>query len=41
MDHDLGNGWTAKKVGKLYEVYHHGVFKFSAVRLKCAKQRAK
>jgi len=31
MEHDLGNGWVAKKVGKLYEVYLSGEFKFSSV----------
>lgn len=41
MEHDLGKGWIAKKVGKLYEVYKDGVFQFSSVRLKCAKLRAK
>lgn len=41
MTHDLGNGWTAIKVGKLYEVYKNGIFQFSTARLKFAKLHAK
>lgn len=41
MNHNLGNGWTAVKVGKLYEVYLNGAFQFSTARLKFAKLHAK
>lgn len=41
MEHDLGNGWVAKKVGKLYEVYKDGIWQFCTARLKFAKLHAK
>jgi hypothetical protein len=37
MTHDLGKGWTAKRVGKGFDVFKQGEFKFHAIRLKTAK----
>jgi hypothetical protein len=41
MAHDLGNGWTATKNGKTFDVYKDGVFQFNTARLKFAKSYAK
>ena len=39
--HDLGNGYTATRNGKLFEVMHNGVFIGSAIRLKTAQAVAR
>lgn len=41
MTYDLGNGWTAKRNGKLFDVFKNGVFQFSTARLKFAKAQAR
>jgi len=37
MQHDLKNGWIAKRNGKGFDIFKDGEFIFYAARLKTAK----